>query len=70
MRIVCIADAFITTEMMEKGVRPYLQQGDTMETFSTQPAHILLTQRHLGEHCQNCKRKAYCGDRIERKKCG
>ena len=33
MKIVCIADAFITTEMMEKGVRPYLQQGDTMETF-------------------------------------
>ena len=21
-----------------------------------------------GEHCKNCKRKAYCGDKIERKK--
>ncbi|MBQ7856490.1 MAG: hypothetical protein IJ348_05185 [Alistipes sp.] len=33
MKIVCIGDAFITTEMMEDAVRPYLGEGDILETF-------------------------------------
>ena len=33
MKIVCIADAFIDTEMMESGIRPYLSQEDTLQTF-------------------------------------
>lgn len=33
MKIVCIGDAFITSEMMEEGVRPYLSEGDSMEVF-------------------------------------
>ena len=33
MKIVCIADAFIDSEMMESGIRPYLSEDDTLETF-------------------------------------
>lgn len=33
MKIVCIADTFITPKMMEDAVRPYLKDGDEMETF-------------------------------------
>jgi D-3-phosphoglycerate dehydrogenase len=33
MKIVCIGDAFITCEMMEEGIRPYLTEGDTLKTL-------------------------------------
>ena len=33
MKIVCIGDTFITDEMMENGVRPYLKEGDEMKVF-------------------------------------
>ena len=33
MKVVCIGDAFITTEMMENGVRPYLAENDTLKVF-------------------------------------
>ena len=33
MKVVCIGDAFITTEMMEDGVRPYLGKNDTLKVF-------------------------------------
>ena len=33
MKVVCIGDAFITTEMMENGVRPYLGENDTLNVF-------------------------------------
>ena len=33
MKIVCIGDAFITCEMMEEGIRPYLTEGDTVKTL-------------------------------------
>lgn len=33
MKVVCICDAFITKEMMENSVRPYLSEGDTIESF-------------------------------------
>ena len=33
MKVVCVCDAFITKEMMEDSVRPYLSEGDTIESF-------------------------------------
>lgn len=33
MKVVCIGDIFITDEMMENGVRPFLGEGDTMEVL-------------------------------------
>ena len=33
MKVVCIGDAFITPEMMEDGVRPYLGENDTLKVF-------------------------------------
>ena len=33
MKIICVADAYVTPSMMEEGVRPYLGAGDTMQTF-------------------------------------
>ncbi len=31
MKIICAADAFVTPEMMEEGVRPRLREGDEMQ---------------------------------------
>ena len=33
MKIICAADAFVTPEMMEEGVRPRLSEGDEMQVF-------------------------------------
>ena len=33
MKIICAADAFVTPEMMEEGVRPRLREGDEMQVF-------------------------------------
>ncbi len=33
MKIICVADAYVTAEMMEEGVRPRLRAEDTMQTF-------------------------------------
>ena len=33
MKVVCVGDTFVTEEMMNDGVRPYLGDGDSIETF-------------------------------------
>lgn len=33
MKIICVADAFVTPGMMEEGVRPRLRSGDVMQVF-------------------------------------
>lgn len=33
MKVVCLGDAYITPEMMENGVRPYLGEGDRLEVL-------------------------------------
>lgn len=33
MKIVCVGDAYVTTQMMEEGVKPYLTSEDTLEVL-------------------------------------
>lgn len=33
MKIICVGDAYVTSEMMREGVAPYLQEGDTLEVL-------------------------------------
>ncbi len=33
MKVVCVGDAYVTSEMMLDGVTPHLQEGDTIECF-------------------------------------
>ena len=33
MKIVCVADAYITPDMMQQGVKPFLGHGDSLQVF-------------------------------------
>lgn len=33
MKLICVGDAYVTLEMMEQGIRPYLAEGDELVSF-------------------------------------